>query len=147
MNPANTNDATNVTYSFSSTGIAWPGESKKYVDTPIGNGYSSFDEIKPPPNWAKQFPDGYNSTNVPNLKTNEHFQNWMRTAGLPTFSKLYGRNDVDTMQQGRYQIVVGLSRFALLATRHVTKVQFRLSCSSLQGHEIDCDLHCFLDWR
>ncbi|KAF9066816.1 cell cycle control protein [Rhodocollybia butyracea] len=109
LNPANTDDVTNVTYEFSSTNIAWPGEAKKYVDTPIGKGYSSFDEITPPPNWMKRFPNGYNSENVPNLAADEHFQNWMRTAGLPTFSKLYGRNDIDVMQQGRYQIVVGLN--------------------------------------
>jgi hypothetical protein len=114
LNPANTNDVTNVTYEFSSTNIAWPGESKKYVATPIGGkGYSPVDQITPPPNWHKRFPNGYNSENMPNLAADEHFQNWMRTAGLPTFSKLYGRNDIDTMQQGRYQIVVGLSRFTL----------------------------------
>jgi len=108
LNPSN-KAATNVPYNFSSIGIAWPGEAKKYVDTPIGHGYSSLDEITPPPNWSKQYPNGYTSDNIPNLAADEHFQNWMRTAGLPTFSKLYGRNDEDTMQQGRYQIIVGLN--------------------------------------
>lgn len=110
LNPANSFSTTNVTYNFSSTGIAWPGEAKKYVSNPIGHGYNSLDEIVPPPNWAKQFPNGYTSDNQPpDLATNEHFQNWMRTAGLPTFSKLWGRNDDDTMKQGRYSITIGLN--------------------------------------
>ncbi|KAE9389755.1 cell cycle control protein [Gymnopus androsaceus JB14] len=110
LNPANSFSTTNVTYDFSSTGIAWPGEAKKYVSNPIGHGYNSLDEIVPPPNWAKQFPNGYTSDNQPpDLATNEHFQNWMRTAGLPTFSKLWGRNDDDTMKQGRYSITIGLN--------------------------------------
>lgn len=63
----------------------------------------------------KRFPDGYNETNPPpNLKEDLHFQNWMRTAGLPTFTKLYGRNDADTMVAGTYQIVIGLSASALV---------------------------------
>ncbi len=61
----------------------------------------------------KRFPNGYNDTNLPpNLKEDLHFQNWMRTAGLPTFTKLYGRNDADTMVAGTYQIVIGLSASA-----------------------------------
>lgn len=95
-----------LSYNFTSTGIAWPGEAKKYAVQP---GYS-IDQITPPPNWALRFPNGYtNSTPPPDLKHDEHFQNWMRTAGLPTFTKLFGRNDHDKLLQGRYQIVVNLS--------------------------------------
>ena len=36
----------------------------------------------------------------------------MRTAGLPTFTKLYGRNDQDQLIQGRYQITIGMSMFS-----------------------------------
>ena len=100
-----------TTYNFSESGIAWPGEADKYSESP---GYA-LDEIVPPPNWGLLFPDGYtNSTPPPNLKTNEHFQNWMRTAGLPTFTKLWGRNDNDKLSKGRYQIVVDLSTFPRL---------------------------------
>lgn len=95
-----------TTYVWSEKGIAWPGEANKYVATP---GYS-IDEIVPPPNWALRFPNGYtNSTPPPNLKEDEHFQNWMRTAGLPTFTKLWGRNDNDNLLQGTYQITANLS--------------------------------------
>ena len=34
----------------------------------------------------------------------EEFQVWMRTAGLPTFSKLALRNDNQTMKAGNYQV-------------------------------------------
>ena len=84
-------------YEFSEKGIAWPGEAKKYAAVP---GYfPNLASITPPPNWALRFPDGYNDSNLPNLHEDEHFQNWMRTAGLPTFTKLYGRNDQDTLLQ------------------------------------------------
>ncbi|KXN90463.1 hypothetical protein AN958_04135 [Leucoagaricus sp. SymC.cos] len=97
-------------YVFSSQGIAWPGEKKKYVDTPIrSGGYSNVSQITPPPNWARRFPNGYTVDNIPKLNEDEHFQNWMRTAGLPSFTKLYGRNDQDTMHAGTYQIVIGLN--------------------------------------
>ncbi|CAE6415595.1 unnamed protein product [Rhizoctonia solani] len=92
-----------IGYSFSSKNIAWPGEARKYATRP---GYTNLSEIVPPPNWRHKYPNGYNDTNVPDLKTDEHFQNWMRTAGLPTFTKLYGRNDNETMRRGRYEIVI-----------------------------------------
>jgi len=91
----------NSTYAFSENGIAWPGEAKKYADKP---GYTSLSDIVPPPNWQARFPDGYNESNIPNFNADEHFQNWMRTAGLPTFTKLWGRNDADKLVAGKYQI-------------------------------------------
>jgi hypothetical protein len=93
-------------YTFSKSGIAWPGEAKKYSNQP---GYSDLTNIVPPPNWASRYPNGYNSSNLPKLADDQDFQNWMRTAGLPTFAKLYGRNDADTLRKGRYQINIGLS--------------------------------------
>jgi len=104
-------DSTSSIYNFSSTGIAWPGEKKKYTSSPIGEGgYASLSDILPPPNWALRFPNNYTSDNPPpDLHADEHFQNWMRTAGLPTFTKLYGRNDNDKMIAGTYQIIIGLN--------------------------------------
>jgi hypothetical protein len=93
------------TYEFFEQGIAWPGEAKKYATAP---GYDP-SEIQPPPNWAQRYPQGYNSSNLPNLAADEHFQNWMRTAGLPTFTKLYGRNDNTPLLAGTYEITVGMS--------------------------------------
>jgi hypothetical protein len=94
------------TYNFSQKGIAWPNEAKKYVSQP---GYN-ISNIAPPPNWAARFPNGYTTDNPPpDLRADEHFQNWMRTAGLPTFTKLYGRNDQDQLTQGRYQITINMN--------------------------------------
>jgi len=90
------------TYVFSEKGIAWPGEARKYSSTP---GYQP-DQIIPPPGWQKRFPNNYTADNLPNLQDDEHFQNWMRTAGLPTFTKLWGRNDSAKLPKGTYQIFV-----------------------------------------
>lgn len=58
-----------------------------------------------------KFPNGYTTDNPPpNFHVDEHFQNWMRTAGLPTFTKLYGRNDQNELVQGSYQITVDMSQ-------------------------------------
>lgn len=110
LNPSGSSESSQP-YEFSQNGIAWPGEAKKYTTSPIGpGGYNSLDDIVPPPNWQARFPNNYTTDNPPpDLRSDERFQNWMRTAGLPTFTKLYGRNDKDTMQKGTYQIIVGLS--------------------------------------
>ncbi|EIW85346.1 cell cycle control protein [Coniophora puteana RWD-64-598 SS2] len=92
-------------YTFSQTGIAWPGEAKKYSALP-GNNLS---ELVPPPNWVNRVGETWNDSNIWNLQTDEHFQNWMRTAGLPTFTKLYGRNDGDTLPAGNYTVIVDMN--------------------------------------
>ncbi|KIJ69601.1 hypothetical protein HYDPIDRAFT_145800 [Hydnomerulius pinastri MD-312] len=95
----------NSDYNFTQNGIAWPGEAKKYSST---SGYvGSLDEIVPPPNWALMYPNNYSdSSPPPDLTKDEVFQNWMRTAGLPTFTKLFGRNDTATLPAGQYQVQV-----------------------------------------
>ncbi|KAJ7694998.1 cell cycle control protein [Mycena olivaceomarginata] len=108
LNPG-TNDVS-TEYVFSPKGIAWPGESKKYSSDPVAAGiYPSYDSIVPPPNWALKYPNYTSDNPPPNFKEDERFQNWMRTAGLPTFTKLYGRNDNDKMVAGKYQIIIGLN--------------------------------------
>jgi len=108
LNPGSNDVST--TYAFSANNIAWPGEAKKYSTDPVAAGvYPSYDSIVPPPNWALKFPNYTAENPPPNLKTDERFQNWMRTAGLPTFTKLYGRNDNDKMVAGKYQVIVGLN--------------------------------------
>src|SRR6266481_8716384 len=106
-----------LTYTFAESGIAWPGEAKKYASTP---GYT-LDQIVPPPNWSKQFPNGYSNSSPPvDLHKNEHFQNWMRTSGLPTFTKLWGRNDGDTLKKGTYFITINLSMNIFMTRRCFT---------------------------
>jgi hypothetical protein len=91
-----------VTYNMTDSGISWPGESKYYGKSAYAN-----NECVPPPYWSEKFPGGYTDQNpIPDLSVDEHFQVWMRTAGLPTFRKLFYRNDDEAMNPGRYQIAV-----------------------------------------
>lgn len=106
LNPSGDNSS--EVYEFSSKGIAWPGEAKKYASSP--NEQYNLSSIVPPPNWHQLYPNNYTEDNPPpDLKNDERFQNWMRTAGLPTFTKLYGRNDTAPMKKGTYHITIGLS--------------------------------------
>ena len=88
-------------YTMVNTGIAWDSDKKLYGPS----GYHPSD-VAVPLNWHDRWGDeGYTDTNPPpNLGTYEEFQVWMRTAGLPAFSKLARRNDTDVMRKGRYQI-------------------------------------------
>ena len=62
------------------TGIVWPGESDKYQQTRY-----TADQVVPPPFWSEVYGTQYQEGQLPNLHDDEHFQVWMRTAGLPTF--------------------------------------------------------------
>lgn len=97
------NNVDSAKYEMTTKGTAWDSDAKLYVN---GNntGYKN-DECVPPPHWAVRYPENYTDEfPQPDLKDDDAFQNWMRTAGLPTFSKLYRRNDKDAMRRGRYQI-------------------------------------------
>ncbi|GAA6025593.1 hypothetical protein JCM10207_001202 [Rhodosporidiobolus poonsookiae] len=98
----------NVTYNMTDRGIAWPGESDKYRVT----SYTA-DQVVPPPFWHDRYPDGYTANgsvyDLPDLSQDEHFQVWMRTAGLPTFRKLYYRNDDEDMPAGTYTIDINMN--------------------------------------
>jgi hypothetical protein len=90
----------NETYPMTKKGIAWAGMKELYGETKY-----KLDEIAPPPNWEKRYPDGYTETNPPpNLKEDEEFQNWMMLAAAPNFYKLYQKNDQDPMRSGQYQV-------------------------------------------
>ncbi|KZV72162.1 cell cycle control protein [Peniophora sp. CONT] len=93
-------------YTLTDKGIAWPKEKDKYRAQP-GNPIS---DLTPPPNWALRYPQGYtNSTPPPNLAADEHFQVWMRPSGTSTFTKLWSRNDGDTLRAGTYDLIVSLN--------------------------------------
>jgi len=91
------------TYNMTQKGIAWGSEADLYGKTKY-----TADQIVPPPNWQTRYPkDGYtDERGIPDLHTDEAFQVWMRTAGLPTFSKLAMRNDHDVLQAGTYRIKI-----------------------------------------
>jgi hypothetical protein len=89
---------------FSNTGITWASDKDKYKKA----GYTEEDlpDVLPPPNWAIRYKDGkYNNiSDLPQLDEDEHFQVWMRTAGLPSFRKLYGRSDNKDIPPGFYTL-------------------------------------------
>ncbi|KAI0137817.1 Lem3/Cdc50 [Hypoxylon sp. NC0597] len=92
----------NQTYEMKNTSIAWESDKDLYKPRVSTN----LDNIIPPPNWQIRYPNGTYTAEFPppNLHEDEHFIVWMRTAGLPTFSKLYGRNDTSPMQVGTYSL-------------------------------------------
>ncbi|CAG8441479.1 17099_t:CDS:2 [Dentiscutata heterogama] len=92
---------TNITYNFTYNGIAPPGETAKYKPTTYNIG-----QIRPPLNWEARYPNGTYTTDYPPIdpSTDEHFQVWMHTAGLPIFRKTYGINEAAPLQVGYYQI-------------------------------------------
>lgn len=99
------NGDNNETFVMSQEGISWSSDRKhKYKKTKYKP-----DQIVPPPNWDKTYPNGYNETNLPDLSTMEHLQNWMRTAGLPNFYKLYGKNTTASLLSGTYEVSIGLN--------------------------------------
>ena len=101
LNPSSSS-STNVTYNMTNENIAWSSDADLYGIAPY-----TTDEVVPPPNWRVAYPVGYTSDYpIPNLKIWEEFQVWMRTAGLPTFSKLALRNDNEAMEIGTYEMII-----------------------------------------
>lgn len=96
----------NQTYNMTNKGIAWESDKALYGPTKY-----QLDQIAVPPNWIERWPSGhYTEDNPPlNLTENEEFQVWMRSAGLPAFSKLARRNDNETMACGTYRLDIDLS--------------------------------------
>ncbi|KAI9880465.1 MAG: hypothetical protein M1830_002817 [Pleopsidium flavum] len=104
--PIRVGSANNKTYPMTNKGIAWESDKSLYGPTKY-----TVDQIAVPPNWVNRWPNGTYTTDnpPPNLQRDEEFQVWMRTAGLPTFSKLALRNDNETMTGGMYQVDIGLN--------------------------------------
>ncbi|WPK26115.1 hypothetical protein PUMCH_003460 [Australozyma saopauloensis] len=95
----------NETYEMSQDDISWSSDiNHRYKSTQYKP-----EDVVPPPNWAKMFPGGYNLTNMPDLANWQHLQNWMRTASLPTFFKLYSKNTTTTLSSGTYEVQIGLN--------------------------------------
>lgn len=110
LNPKNTSEL-NKTYQFTNKGISWGSDKKLYGQTKY-----NYDQIAVPPNWREKWPQGYTAEHgPPNLEEFEELQVWMRSAGLPSFSKLAKRNDKDVMKCGMYEIKIEMSRFKIRA--------------------------------
>ncbi|KAJ5164709.1 Protein of unknown function DUF284 transmembrane eukaryotic [Penicillium coprophilum] len=91
-------------YKMTDRGIAWDSDKELIKQTKY-----NLDEILPPPNWVWASENGAYKE-VPNLHENEAFMVWMRTAGLPSFSKLSRRNDTHDMPAETYTIDIVDSR-------------------------------------
>lgn len=96
-------NGTDSSYEMTSEGISWSTNKNRYKKTEY-----DWQNIAPPPNWYKSFPDGYNSTNVPDISTWEEFQNWMYTSAFPDFYKLALKNLNDPLEEGIYEVTIGL---------------------------------------
>ncbi|KAA8911207.1 hypothetical protein TRICI_003929 [Trichomonascus ciferrii] len=101
---AQSSSSSNETYKMTDKGIAWSTDKDRFKKTKYKP-----DEVVPPPNWHEKFPRGYTEDNMPDISEWEALQNWMRTAGLPKFSKLALRNDDDDLKSGRYTVDIGLN--------------------------------------
>ncbi|KFX87896.1 hypothetical protein V490_07959, partial [Pseudogymnoascus sp. VKM F-3557] len=107
------------------SGIAWDSDKKLYGKTKY-----ALNQIAVPPNWVERY-GGRDYTEEhppPDLENDQAFQVWMRTAGLPTFSKLAQRNDDDVMENGRYRVdinhlfpadIYGGTKSIIISTRTV----------------------------
>ena len=109
----------NITYNMTENGISWSSDKALYAHTK----YNAAD-VSPPPNWYLQYQDNYTTENLPDLASNEAFQVWMRTAGLPNFSKLAKRNDNETMQCSMYQVDINNSMSIASISCCILKVSF-----------------------
>lgn len=110
------------TYFMTNKGIAWDSDKELIKKTQYKPG-----QVIPPPNWHDRYPDNYEN-GIPDLHEDEEFMVWMRTAALPTFSKLARRNDTTSMTKGTYQLDIahrfpvteyGGTKSILISTRTV----------------------------
>ncbi|KAI5855873.1 CDC50/LEM3 family [Tricharina praecox] len=91
-----------VVFEMSNSGIAWSSDKERF-----GNTKYNAEDVLPPPNWANRYAGGvYTNKTLPKIHQWEEFQVWMRTAGLPTFSKLAQRSDDKDMDKGTYELEI-----------------------------------------
>ncbi|KAF7719197.1 Uncharacterized protein PECH_008272 [Penicillium ucsense] len=94
----------NHTYVMTKEGIAWNSDKELVKKTEYKPG-----EVVPPPNWSS-YNGTYEKTGIPNLQEDQDLMVWMRTAGLPNFSKMSRRNDTTAMEAGDYRLDI-IDRF------------------------------------
>ncbi|KAI0479852.1 CDC50 family protein [Xylaria cf. heliscus] len=90
-----------LTYDWDESDIAW--SSDKDLFEPLKT--VDYDLYIPPPNWRERYPDGRYTPEFPppNLKNDQHFISWMRTAALPSFFKPWAFGN-ETLVAGTYSI-------------------------------------------
>lgn len=142
----NTQSGDNMTYEMANnSGIAWSSDEALYGKTKY-----NISQIVPPPNWHERYPNGYTESNPPpDLATWQAFMVWMRTAGLPNFSKLYQRNDTAPMTEGRYHVEALSSESSPFgpAKSDPALTHARLSGRHIFGHQVRRHIHQDCDGR
>ncbi|KAI8819048.1 ligand-effect modulator 3 family [Fimicolochytrium jonesii] len=112
ISAAQPSGGTYVDYTFTENGISWPSDKDRFkqstwLDKPDDELLRT---LIPPPFWAEAWPEkyahGYTRDTIPNINTWERFQVWMRTAALPTFRKLWGRNENTALMPGVWRITI-----------------------------------------
>lgn len=136
-------DDENPAYNMSETGIAWDSDKDLFKNI---SSATALDSVAVPLNWRMRYPNGYTASNPPpNLGTDEHFMVWMRTAGLPTFSKLYMRNDTQKMEKGMYQVDIihceWPPRYEAASDAWILIRCPRVPRGCLQGHQVHRSQH------
>lgn len=114
---------TNHTYMMTKQGIAWDSDKELIKKTQ----YKPW-EVVPPPNWS-HYNGSYVKTGIPDLHEDEDLMVWMRTAGLPNFSKMSRRNDTTAMEAGDYRLDILDRTFSFPVLPHSLKLSADLSRS------------------
>lgn len=122
-------------YFMTNKGIAWDSDKQLMKNTE----YKPW-EVVPPPYWREQYGDHYTNETLPQINKDEAFMVWMRTAGLPHFSKLSRRNDTGTMPAGTYRLDIGDRMFWSVSLPGRRLTHNRLSSPSLQWLQGDSDI-------
>ncbi|KAL3424094.1 LEM3 family/CDC50 family protein [Phlyctema vagabunda] len=124
LNVPDSNEPNRTYYMTNSSDISWSTDRDLY-----GPSKYNWNDVAVPPHWVERYPDGYSDEYHPDLENDEPFQVWMRTAGLPTFSKLAQRNNTETLISGNYQVDIdhhfnvteyGGTKSIIISTRTVT---------------------------
>ncbi|KAF9429127.1 hypothetical protein BGZ76_001783 [Entomortierella beljakovae] len=105
LKPFDATTNNNEPYNLTDIGITVKDSDAKYGPQP----YPDLSAVRPPPNW-KSFMNGYSNATPPiDITKDEHFQVWMRTSGLPNFRKIYGKNDLQSLNPGTYTIDIDMN--------------------------------------
>ncbi|GMM30419.1 hypothetical protein DAMA08_031640 [Martiniozyma asiatica (nom. inval.)] len=96
------NDNSGESINWSSNDIAWSSDVKLYKTSKY-----NINEILPPLNWIEKYPNGYSESDLEFISSDERFMNWMKTAALPSFLKLYGKGK--GMKSGNYEMSIELN--------------------------------------
>lgn len=122
-------------YFMTNKGIAWDSDKQLMKNTE----YKPW-EVVPPPYWRARYGDHYTNETLPQINKDEEFMVWMRTAGLPHFSKLSRRNDTGTMSAGTYRLDIGDRMFWSVSLPGRRLTHNRLSSPPLQWYQRDSDI-------